>query len=263
VSGIDDARRTSFGSVAQQYDASRPSYPTSMVDEVLGYAGASAGDRAVEVGAGTGIATALFVARGLVIDAIEPSAEMAAVARARPETAGVRFQICKFEDAVLPSHEFQLVYSATAWHWVEPLEGEKLAARALVPGGALACFWNPVAWDKCTLRDALRRAYASAGWEPDGQMSPDRGQIDFAPSWHERIDATPELGEARTSVFEWSIRYTAPEYVTLILTHSDHIMLPNEQRARVSEAVSSVIDADGGGEIEIVYATQLGLARAL
>ena len=65
--------------MADLYDHARPSYPSALVDDVLDYAGAVAAAtvRALEVGAGTGKATALFAARGLNVLAIEPSAEMA------------------------------------------------------------------------------------------------------------------------------------------------------------------------------------------
>jgi len=53
----DAERRLSFGSVAEQYDRHRPGYPPQLVDDILTYADAHAGDRALEVGAGTGRAT--------------------------------------------------------------------------------------------------------------------------------------------------------------------------------------------------------------
>jgi SAM-dependent methyltransferase len=106
-------RRLVFGSVAHEYDRNRPSYPPEMVDHVLAYAGAGPGDRALEVGAGTGIATRLFAAQGLVITAVEPDPAMAAVASERVVGAGasVDLQITDFENAEFDPHSFQLVYA--------------------------------------------------------------------------------------------------------------------------------------------------------
>jgi tRNA A58 N-methylase Trm61 len=46
-------------------------------------AGLAPGAKAIEVGAGTGIATEPLVRRGLAVTAIEPAAEMAAIAKSK------------------------------------------------------------------------------------------------------------------------------------------------------------------------------------
>jgi SAM-dependent methyltransferase len=261
VSGIDEERRTSFGSVATQYDRSRPSYPAEMVRDVVEYAGVKQGSRVLEVGAGTGKATALFAARGLEIDAIEPSAEMAEVASSNPVAAGVRFEICKFEEAELDPHAYQLIYSGQAWHWVEPGTGEQLAAAALIEGGALACFWNRVDWRACPLRQKLDIAYESIGWGPQGLMTPRAATLEFAENWRQRIDQADglHLPEART--YEWTETYSTAQYIALLGTHSDHILLEEARRIQLFGAVAGVIE-EAGGSLELTYSTQLCLARA-
>ena len=261
MSGIDEARRTSFGSVATQYDRARPSYPTEMVTDVVEYAGAHQGTAALEVGAGTGKATALFAARGLRITAIEPSRDMAAVASANPATAGTNFLIEKFEETQLESHHFQLIFSAQAWHWVEPLTGERMAAAALAPGGGLACFWNRVDWTNCDLRADLDEAYKTIGWQPVGLMTPRQARMEFADSWRERINQTDGLSAPEARTYEWFETYTTAQYIALLGTHSDHITLEQDRRNRLFGAVAGVID-EAGGSLHLTYSTELCLARA-
>jgi SAM-dependent methyltransferase len=43
-----------------------------------------------------------------------------------------------FEDALLPRKQFQAVFSASAFHWVDPKVSWQKAADVLVPGGTLA-----------------------------------------------------------------------------------------------------------------------------
>jgi SAM-dependent methyltransferase len=261
VPGIDEDRRTSFGSVASAYDRARPSYPAEMVADAVRYAGAKPGSRALEVGAGTGKATALFAAYGLVIEAIEPSAEMAAVAGANLQRGNVSFEIAKFEQVDVEPGAFQLIYSGQAWHWVEPVTGEQVAARALARGGALACFWNRVDWQRCALRSELAQAYASTGSLPQGLMTPNETAIEFADSWHERISQTDGLSSPETRTYEWTGIYTTAQYIALLGTHSDHILLEESVRIQLFGAVAAVID-EAGGELELVYSTELCLARA-
>jgi len=149
---MDEKRRLSFGGVAELYDRSRPSYPQALLDGVLEFAGAGAGDRALEVGAGTGKATVLFAERGLSVVALEPSAEMAAVARRNCAAYGrVTIEQTEFERWRADGRRFQLVFSAQAWHWVAPDVRYAAARAALEPGGALAVFvvlyfWSPAHW---------------------------------------------------------------------------------------------------------------------
>ena len=59
-----------FGEIAEQYDAYRPSYPDALFDTIVEFGDLHAGDRALEIGAGTGKATTGFVARGLDVHAL-------------------------------------------------------------------------------------------------------------------------------------------------------------------------------------------------
>src|SRR5271170_4393101 len=115
---MDDRRRLSFGGVAELYDRSRPSYPPALVDAVLEFAGAGEGDRALEVGAGTGKATVLFAERGLHVVAIEPSADMAEIARRNTAAyENVTIEETEFERWRPDGREFRVLFSGQAWHW--------------------------------------------------------------------------------------------------------------------------------------------------
>ena len=142
---MDRTPRLAFGQVAERYDRVRPSYPDALVDEVIALAGAG---RALEVGAGTGKATLMFAQRGVGVRAVEPSPEMASIARVRcADFPGVTIEETDFEDWHGDLHAFALVFSAQAWHWVSPEEyaraggahgyGGWLAADETGPMGAL------------------------------------------------------------------------------------------------------------------------------
>lgn len=265
----DHRRRLSFGSVARQYDRHRPGYPAAMIDAVVGYAHLQPGDRVLDVGAGTGHATLAFAQRGYSLTAIEPDGEMAAVASQRAATAGLSIAVLEtdFESARLPAHAFRLLASGTAWHWVAPQLRNRLAARVLAPGGALAPFWNRAQWRDNPLRPQLDRIYDAVGREfdawPRGPMNP-RGapaEIKDGREWLEReLRGDHDFTELDTRLFSWRRRYTTAEYLGLLGTHSDHITLPGAARERLFGGIRAIIDA-AGGSFELGYQTLLCLAR--
>ena len=265
----DHHRRLSFGSVAEQYDRHRPGYPAEMVDAVLAYASAQPRDRILDVGAGTGRATLLFAERGYEITAIEPDSEMAAVASKQAATAGQAIEILTtdFEQAELPRHAFQILISATAWHWVTPGLRNELAAAVLRPGGALAPFWNRPQWRENPLRPDFDRAYRSVEQEfaalPGGPMNPlgSPPQLLQTAEWLEQEFAgSTDFTDIDARIYSWQQRYTTDEYLGLLGTHSDHIMLPAQPRERLFGAIGEAIDG-AGGSFELTYETLLCLAR--
>src|SRR5690349_4610056 len=107
-----------FGAVAAQYDAEREDYPPEVADVVLAYAGRSTSTMA-EIGAGTGKGTALFAGRGLAITCVEPDQRMAALLTARYPSVDVAGST--FEEWTPPPGGVDLLTSALAWHWIEPV----------------------------------------------------------------------------------------------------------------------------------------------
>jgi len=260
---MDRTPRLVFGQVAERYDRVRPAYPNALVDEVIALTG---GGRALEVGAGTGKATVMFGQRGVAVDAVEPSAEMASIARVRcADFPGVTIEERDFEDWDGDHHAFALVFSAQAWHWVAPELKYVRAREALADGGLLAAFWNRPDWGRCPLRDELSAAYERAApdlgpdpgpMHPGSEIAPDRWE-----DWDAEIDAAAGLRDPEVRLYEWSADYTAARYAELIATTHDHILLADDTRAALLGAVSDVIE-QSGGVLSLPLVTKLCLARA-
>lgn len=252
MSDASREQRLVFGEVAELYDARRPSYPGELFDLVCEKGALREGDRALEVGAGTGKATSGFLARGLDIVALEPSAEMGAVLA----RTGVRVLHTSFEDWPLEESAFRLVYAAQSWHWVARGRRCEKAAAALAPGGVVALFWN-----KAREFDGALGAEVDAVYQEHAPelALPERRNWNLE-SNREELLATPGLTDVEQRVVTWRQWYTTDEYMGLQDTHSDHRMLPDEQRRQLHDGVRAVIDAHGG-RAEVVYDTEVFLAR--
>jgi ubiquinone/menaquinone biosynthesis C-methylase UbiE len=128
-----------FDEIAAEYDRHRPTYPDELIDQACQAAGIGSGDHVLEVGCGSGQLTRGLAARGLRVTALEPGKSLIALARQNLEGAGaVEFVNTQFEDASLPCEQFRAVFSASAFHWVDPKVSWRKAADVLVPGGTLA-----------------------------------------------------------------------------------------------------------------------------
>ena len=99
--------RSWFDEVAEIYDRVRPLYPTRLFDDLLTYLGRDPERLAplavVEIGPGTGQATAPLLARGMTVTAVEPGPRLAAYLR-RKLADEPRLTVLndRFEDAPLP-----------------------------------------------------------------------------------------------------------------------------------------------------------------
>lgn len=156
------------------------------------------------------------------------------------------------------------MYAAQAWHWVSPETRYVHARSSLRPGGVLAEFWNRPDWDRCALRDQLDAAYAAAAPQlpADAPMRPaGRRDSDAWSRWADDIDGADGLEQPEIRTYTWDQVYSSMEYVRLLQTHSDHILLEPAQAAALYTGVAEAIDR-GGGALELTYLTRLCLARA-
>src|SRR5271154_3283318 len=92
-----------FDQVAAQYDRHRPTYPEQLIDLACSLAGLRRGDRVLEIGCGTGQLTRSLLLRNLRVTAIEPGAQLAALAEQRLQGTGqLELVNARLEDARLP-----------------------------------------------------------------------------------------------------------------------------------------------------------------
>lgn len=259
-------QRLVFGEVAELYDQHRPAYPDALIDELVAVAGLEAGAVVLEVGPGTGKATAMFAARGFGVLGVEPSTEMAAVAR-RVCAGYPRVQIeqADFERWDPAGRTFRLLYAAQAWHWVEPDVGFPKAAAVLTPGGVLAAFWNRPVWAAAELREAVLEAYHETVPELLAETDPIHPGglvLTDGDDWRHGVAATDGLGDVDVRDYEWCLRYSAAAYVALLQTHSTVRALEPQQREALVGAVERAIESHGD-ELTLPIVTLLCLARRL
>lgn len=242
-----------FDGVAAEYDRHRPAYPDELIDQACRVAGLGDGDQVLEVGCGSGQLTRALLARGLRVTAVEPGLSLMSLARQNLAGAGaVEFMNARFEDAVLPRGQFQAVFSASAFHWVDPKVSWLKAAEVLIPGGTLALVQycgleEPRSKDdQEAVLDAMRRVApeVAANWpayrDLDAMLAGvehRRGNVSAAWAWLGTYDIAQDyaarlFGQLQVAIAPRLHEHTPGELTAIVRTMSNWARLtPGQQHA--------------------------------
>jgi SAM-dependent methyltransferase len=252
--------RTIFDEDAELYDRARPDYPEPLFDDLIRLAGLEPGDRALEIGYGTGKATVPLARRGLRLTGVEPGENMARVARRNlRDYATVDLHLGAFESWPLPAERFDLVVAATCWHWLDPDVRLKRAARALRPDGALAIIDTVHVSDERGDEVFVRIQQHYQRCDPSSAKNWGLPRISTLEPAEVDLDG---FREPAFRAFRWVGSFTAPEYLDLLSSFSGHRAMVAEDRACLFDGIAGVI-ADFGGRVQKHHAFTLTVARRL
>jgi len=220
----------------------------------------------LEVGCGSGQLTRGLVARGLHVTALEPGKNLIALARQNLEGAGeLEFVNAQFEDALLPREQFQAVFCASAFHWVDPEVSWQKTADVLVPGGTLVLVQYCGLEEPRSKRDqdaalaAIRRVApdAAANWptyrDLDATlagMEQRRGNVSEVWAWLGSYDIGQDyagrlFGDVQVAVMPKLIEHTPDELNALVRTMSFYAQLSPAQRQALEREYEAIYDRLG------------------
>jgi SAM-dependent methyltransferase len=256
--------RETFNEDAERYDRARPRYPLRMFDD-LAEAGVSPGARVLEIGCGTGQATVSLAERGYRIVAVELGTDMAAVARRNLAAFdSVEVVTAAFEEWPLPGEPFDVVFSATAFHWVDPAVRVSKSADALRPGGLLATVGtHHIAggtWTEAFFGE-IQQCY-----ERFDPATPPGLRLETArdiPQDDRELTSSGRFGPASFYRYEWELPYSTADYLDLLLTYSGHRALPDGQQSALLSSIARLVDENYGGRVVKRYLTELRLAKRI
>jgi SAM-dependent methyltransferase len=255
--------RATFDSAAHLYHQSRPDYPEELYHELMRLADLRSGDRLLEIGCATGKATLPLARRGFRITCVEIGAELAAMARQNlagfPDVEVIEgaFETCPPS----PESGFDLVFAATAWHWIDPAVKYQRAWELLRPGGHLAVWsathvfpdgGDPFFREIQDVYDEIGEGLpAGAGRPRPGELPDDAAEI-VGSGWFE---------DAAVRHFDWEISYTAEEYIRLLDTFSGHIAMDAPKRNRLYREIRSRLARRADGRLRRHWGAVLQVAR--
>jgi SAM-dependent methyltransferase len=238
--------RKTFGSVAEQYDRARPEYPQEIYDDLAELAALEPGSRVLEIGPGSGKATAELARRGYSVTGVELSPDLAEIAARNVPDAEI--VVADFETWQPSEAGFDAVVAFTAFHWIAPELRYAKPARLLRAGGALAVVAGPhvLPPDGDPFFSEVQDDYDTVVPHPDNRPPRPPEQVEGWAAEFEASGLFASVEERRRLV---ALTYTADEFIDVLGTFSDNLALPEEQREELFRRIHARIAARPNGTV--------------
>ena len=248
-----------FGLDAEGYHAARLSYPDELYDELFGRIPFR--PLVLEIGAGTGLVTQALLARGAAaVTAVEPDSALAAFTARRLSDPKLTIVQAAFPNATV-NGPFDLVACAAAFHWMEPGSALARVKQLLVPGGLWAMWWhsyrNPGMGDE--LADQISPLLEGIALPPSDSL---KRHYSLDEQLHRRF-----LGDAGFHSIEYRLyrserELTTEAVVALYKSYSFVRLLDSDRKARLLEAIATLVERRFGGSAPNLVLTPLYFAAA-
>lgn len=250
-----------FDTEAAQYEKMRPGYMDELYQEIFSYIPIDKTSNVLEIGIGGGQATLPVLKTGCKLTAIEYGEHLAEICREKfKEYPKFSVVTGKFEDFEPGDEKFDLIFSASAFHWIPEEIGYPKVFSMLKKGGVFARFANHPYNDKgrAELAEEIQKLYAV--YMPGSSPSPEYHED----SARKRAEIAKKYGfdEISYALFHRTRNFSAKEYTALLGTYSDHIAIEEKKRMEFFSKIEKVI-YDFGGEITLYDTIDLQLARKL
>lgn len=253
-----------FDTVATTYEKLCPGYVDELYQTIFDYIPIDESSNVVEVGSGGGQATAPMLKTGCCLTAVEYGRQFSERLRERfREYPDFSVVTDKFENVEFPDGAFDLVYSASAFHWIPEEIGYKKVFSMLKSGGAFARFANhpyrakgnsALSEEIDAIYDEYYYTYHNKKRDPLTEFTEAQAQ--------ERAKIAERYGfsDIRYALFYRERVFSAKEYTSLLGTYSDHIAMEKTVRTRFFSKIEEAINKHGGA-ITIYDTIDLQLAR--
>ncbi len=248
-----------FDTNAKTYEKLRPDYPSELYEDIFTQIQLNNTSNAVEVGIGGGQATLPILKTGCNLVAVEYGENLSELCREKfKDFPNFKVVTSKFEDYNSENESCDLIYSASAFHWIPEEIGYAKVFEMLKSGGIFARFANHPFKDlsRPELWNEIQKIYSI--YMPNSKSPDEYTEINA----ESRAKIAEKYGFVDISykLYHRTRNFSASEYSKLLGTYSDHIALPdnicNEFHSKIEQAINN-----HGGTITIYDNIDLQIAR--
>ena len=248
-----------FNTQPTLYEKMRPGYVQELYDDIFRLIPIGPDSRAVEIGIGSGQATTPILDTGCTLTAIESGDHFSELCRQK-FSHYPRFSVItsKFEECPWEPGTCDLIFAATAFHWVPEEIGYPKVYDMLKSGGVFARFANHPYKDKSreALHQDIQKIYAV--YMPGSKLS-----NEFSEEQAKSIaEIAGKYGFINNSwrLYKRTRTFSAQEYIQLLGTYSNHIAIEEHTRNRFFSEIETAIN-DHGSEITLYDTIDLELSQ--
>lgn len=248
-----------FNTVAEEYDKWSPEYVSELYEDLFDYQPLTLNSEALEVGIGTGQATLPILRTGCKLTAVELGDQLAELTRRKfKDYVNLAVVTSSFQDFDDREDHYDLIYSASAFHWIPEEIGYPKVYQMLKSKGTFARFAKHGNYrlGNQDMYEKIQEIYAQ--YMPYSVATPPFSEADAMK--RSKISLRYGFIDQKVKLYTRKRSYTAQEYVSLIATQSDHIVLKESLKNQFYSAIKQVIE-DKGGRIELIDTIDLELAR--
>jgi len=243
-------RKETFNTNAEQYEKSRPKYHKSILNIVSSVIEMNSSTRILEIGCGTGQATELFANTNACIHSIDIGEKLIEICKTKFRNyPNIEFEVIQYEN-YQSSIKYDLVFSATAYHWIMQPDGDIRTYNLLSDTGVFALFRN-------------YHFNHNDGFFIESQPIYEKymGKRETAENDNYTKMNTELFEKVCSYDYFWRENYSIDDYIKLISTYSDHIALKKEDRDGLFFELIDLAESKYNGSIEKNYQLHLEIGR--
>ena len=193
-----------FDQCSQEYSRFRPDYPAALLDDIRSLWPLSGHPLVIDVGAGTGKASAPLIDCNASVISVEPS--LAMIAEGRRSYPKLNYVCGTSEEIPIESNAADLVTAAQSFHWFNAPRALAEFARILKPSGYVCLFWNSRISDSPTSKlfdDLVHK------WNPE------HNHAYRDKDWSLPIRESGLFGPVEHRQFPWTVPMTIDDWIGL------------------------------------------------
>lgn len=252
-------KRFTFNEDAMNYEKWRPNYCEELFHDIMEYSKIDSHKKALEIGIGTGQATLPFLKTGCDLRAIELGENLAEFSKNKfKDYKNFNILNVPFEDFKGDENTFDLIYSATAFHWIDENIGYPKAFKLLKPGGTLALFWNKpfIGRKDDLLHKKIQNIYEK--YKPSKAKPIEKDKEHYK----ELLEKLKKYGfkDVELKLYHKTRTFNACDYISLLNTYSDHRTMNLAIRAKFEEEIKEAI-LEHNNLLRVYDTMELYLAR--
>ncbi len=228
------------------YEYARPGYPDGLFRDIVSFAELMPDAEILEVGSGPGQATDFFVKNGYRITALEISQPQVRYLKRKYAAYPNFHAVCSaFETFSGAIGAYDLIFSATAFHWIAPEVGYPKAYDLLKTNGSMSVFWHlsSIVEPKTEPMNAIRNICRTVAPELDDFISAAESE-----ELHRLRLAQMEAGRFHAPsafLYRWEEAYSTERYLKLMRSYSDFTEISPGRQTSILHSVADYLHGIG------------------